>query len=160
MIVNKKNKYEKYIAQQIGARIKKVRKEKGLKQTDFAKAKICTQADLSYFENGSLRPIDTTLARIADFMQCDYFYLRYGDEKSDNYIINKEGDIHHYEFDIFNRSLTYEDKVILEEEFTNEEKVVLATVAKALIQDREAKKDFEAYAKAKIKAIETQPLKK
>lgn len=55
-------------------RLRNLRKEKGLSQTELAKELSITQRKISYLETGQLEPDLTTLLKISEYFEvsCDY----------------------------------------------------------------------------------------
>ena len=56
-------------------RLQQLRKEKGLKQTDLAKALNTTQRRISYMELGKVEPDLTTLVALAKFFEVSTDFL-------------------------------------------------------------------------------------
>lgn len=66
----------------IGERIKKIRKEAGLSQVDFAESIDVTQGFLSGLEKGRYQPTADTLICITNIYKIDATWLLTGEEKT------------------------------------------------------------------------------
>ncbi len=58
-------------AQAFGANLRRIRGERGMNQSDLAKAANMTQPQISYLERGEHRPQETTVARLARALGVD-----------------------------------------------------------------------------------------
>lgn len=59
----------------LGQRLRALRKEKGLKQSELAQALNVTQRKISYWETGQLEPDLQTLWELSDYFEVSVDYL-------------------------------------------------------------------------------------
>ena len=107
-------------------RIKELRQERGLSQTELAKAIDTAQPNITRWENGINDPTSTQLTKLADFFGCSTDFLL-GREDDFGVKINSSAG---------KKTLCADDFLILFEKLTKNEQKTILTLMSVLIDEK------------------------
>ena len=107
-------------------RLKELRQERGLSQTELAKAIDTAQPNITRWENGINDPTSTQLTKLADFFGCSTDFLL-GREDDFGVKINSSAE---------KRTLCADDFLILFAKLTKNEQKTILTLMSVLIDEK------------------------